>query len=211
MSGVSAVLLAAGAGSRFGGGKLLAPIRRRPLIEVTLSGLQEAPVDEIIVVVGKDAKELRSICEPCGARVVENPDWARGMSTSVRTGLLACAPRARAVVVALADQPLVGAKAVARLVEAFEDGAKVAVATYGGEPRNPVLFAREVWPLLLRGLSGDKGARVVLMRHPELVTEVPCNDVADPADVDTVEDLRRLEGELSAPLGGRHLGEGEAL
>jgi CTP:molybdopterin cytidylyltransferase MocA len=211
MSGVSAVLLAAGAGSRFGGGKLLAPFGGRPLIEATLSGLHGAPVDEIMVVVGKDAEELRSVCEPYGARVIENPDWARGMSTSVRAGLLACAPRARAAVVALADQPLVGAEAVARLVEAFEDGAKVATATFGGEPRNPVLFAREVWPLLLRELSGDKGARVILTRHPELVTEVPCDDVADPADVDTVEDLRRLEGELSAPLGGRNPRKGGTL
>ena len=212
MSGVSAVLLAAGAGSRFGGGKLLAPIRGRPLIEVTLSGLCGAPVDEIMVVVGKDAKELRSVCEPYGARVIENPDWARGISTSVRTGLLACAPRARAAVVTLADQPLVGAGAVARLVEALEDGATVATATFGGEPRNPVLFAREVWPLLLRELSGDKGARVVLVRHPELVTEVPCDDVADPTDVDTVEDLRCLEEEVSvAPLGGSRLGEGGTL
>ena len=212
MSGVWAVLLAAGAGSRFGGGKLLAPFGEgRPLIEYTLSGLRGAPVDEIIVVVGKDAMELRSVCEPYGALVVNNPDWARGMSTSVRAGLLACAPLARAAVVALADQPLVGAEAVARLVEAFEDGAKVAVATYGDEPRNPVLFAREVWPLLLRELSGDKGARVILMRHPELVTEVPCDDVADPADVDTVEDLRRLEGELSAPLGGRNPRKGGTL
>ncbi|MDQ3841118.1 MAG: nucleotidyltransferase family protein [Actinomycetota bacterium] len=212
MSGVSAVLLAAGAGSRFGGGKLLAPFGGRSLIEATLSGLHGAPVDEIMVVVGKDAEELRSVCEPYGARVIENPDWARGLSTSVRAGLLACAPRARAVVVALADQPLVGVQAVARLVETFEDGAKAAVATYGGEPRNPVLFAREVWPLLLRELSGDKGARVFLARHPELVTEVPCDDVADPTDVDTVEDLRRLEGEVSlAPLGGSRLGKGGTL
>jgi nicotine blue oxidoreductase len=68
----------------------------------------------------------------------------------------------------------------------------VAVATYGGKRRNPVLFARGVWPLLEGELSGDEGARAVLGRYPELVTEVPCDDVADPADVDTVEDLRRL-------------------
>ena len=212
MSGVSAVLLAAGAGSRFGGGKLLAPFGGRPLIEATLSGLHGAPVDEIMVVVGKDAEELRNVCEPYGTGVIENPDWARGLSTSVRAGLLACAPRARAVVVALADQPLVGAQAVARLVETFEDGAKAAVATYGGEPRNPALFAREVWPLLLRELSGDKGARVFLARHPELATEVPCDDEADPTDVDTVENLRRLEGEVTlAPLSGSRLGKGGTL
>lgn len=72
-------------------------------------------------------------------------------------GLLACGPGARAAVVALADQPLVGAAAVRRLVEAFVGGAGVAVATYGGRRRNPVLFSREVWPLLFCELSGDEG------------------------------------------------------
>jgi CTP:molybdopterin cytidylyltransferase MocA len=68
------------------------------------------------------------------------------------------------------------------------------VATYGGRPRNPVLFSREVWPLLMSELSGDEGARPFLRRHPELVIGVPCDGMGDPADVDTVEDLRRLEG-----------------
>jgi len=207
LSGVSAVLLAAGAGSRFGGGKLLAPLGRRTLIEATLLGLRGAPVDEIIVVVGAEGERLRKVGTSYGARVVENPDWAVGMSASVRTGLYACAPSTRAAVVTLADQPLVGAEAVGRLVESFEKGAKVAVATYGGEQRNPVLFAREVWPLLESELSADQGARVFLRRHLELVSEVPCYDVADPADVDTVGDLRRLEEKLSAPTGDSAIGQ----
>jgi nicotine blue oxidoreductase len=193
MTGVSAIVLAAGAGSRFGGGKLLAPYLGRTLIEATLEGLREAPVDEIIVVVGKQAEELRDVCEPYGARVVENPEWEVGMSTSVRTGLSVTKPETRAAVVLLADQPLVGSEAVGRLVAAFENGASVAVATYEDKPRNPVLFAREVWPLLEEELSGDKGARGFIRRHSGLVTEIPCDDVADPADVDTVEDLGRLE------------------
>jgi CTP:molybdopterin cytidylyltransferase MocA len=195
-SGVSAIVLAAGAGSRFGGGKLLAPFGRRTLIEATLLGLREAPVDETIVVVGNDAEGLRGLCESYGVRIAENPDWAQGMATSVKKGLAACSPDARAAAVVLADQPLVGAKAVERLVGAYEGGASVAAATYGGERRNPALFAREVWPTLEEELSGDVGARGFFKRHPELVTEVPCDDVADPTDVDTVEDLRRLESRL---------------
>jgi CTP:molybdopterin cytidylyltransferase MocA len=198
--GVSAVLLAAGAGSRFGGGKLLAPYRGRPLIEASLSNLACAPIDETVVVVGDDAQRLRKACEPYEVRVVENPQWAEGMSTSVRTGLLGLGPETRAAVVLLADQPLVGAGAVERLVAAFEAGARVAVATYGGRSRNPVLFSREVWPLLMTELSGDEGARPFLRRHPELVVRVPCDGVGDPADVDTVEDLRRLE----RPRGREH-------
>jgi CTP:molybdopterin cytidylyltransferase MocA len=190
---VSAVLLAAGAGSRFGGGKLLAHYRGRPLIEAALSNLADAPVDETVVVLGESAERLREVCGRYDGRVVENPEWAQGQSTSVRVGLQALGPGARAAVVLLADQPLVGAGAVERLVAAFEAGAKVAVSTYGGRPRNPVLFSREVWPLLMTELSGDEGARPFLRRHPELVVRVPCDGVGDPADVDTVEDLRRLE------------------
>lgn len=200
-------MLAAGSGSRFGGGKLLAPFGGRPLIEATLSGLRRAPVDEIIVVVGTEGERLRSISTAYETRIVQNPDWAEGMSTSVQAGLRACTPVARAAVVCLADQPLVGAEAVDKLVQAFQRGAKVAVATYGGEMRNPVLFAREVWPLLLHEMSGDRGAREFLKRRGQIVTEVPCDDVANPADIDTVDDLRRLEGETKACECGRAIGQ----
>ncbi len=201
MNGVSAILLAAGAGSRFGGGKLLADFDGRTLIEATLSELRGAPVDEIIVVVGAEGERLRSISTTYETRIAENPRWADGISTSVRVGLQSCGPAARAAIVLLADQPFVGREAVKRLVGAFEGGAEVAVATYDGKRRNPVLFVREVWPMLEGELSGDEGARGFLRRHPELVMEVPCDDVADPADVDTVEDLRRLEGIVPSQSG----------
>jgi len=191
-TGVSAVVLAAGAGSRFGGGKLLARLGGQPLIAAVLGNLRDAPVDEVIVVIGADAERLREVCEQYGVRTVKNEVWERGQSTSVLAGLRACGEKARAAVLLLGDQPFVGAEAVERLVAAFVGGAKVAVATYGRRRRNPVLFSREVWPLLEAELAGDEGARSVLRRHPELVVEVPCEDVGDPADVDTREDLRRL-------------------
>ena len=192
-TGVSAVVLAAGAGSRFGGGKLLARLGGRPLIAAVFDNLRDAPVDEIITVIGADAERLREVCERYGVRTVANDVWERGQSTSVLTGLRACGEETRAAVVLLGDQPLVGAEVVERLVAAFAEGAKVAVATYGGKRRNPVLFSREVWPMLEAELAGDEGARTLLRRHPELVVEVPCEGVGDPADVDTREDLRRLE------------------
>ena len=196
-SGVSAIVLAAGGGSRFGEVKLLAKLGGRPIIEAVLDNLREAPVDEIIAVVGADAVRLREVCERYGVRTVANEEWERGQSTSVVAGLRASG--GRAAVVLLGDQPFVGAEAVERLVAAFAEGAKVAVATYGGKRRNPVLFSREVWSLLETELAGDEGARSVLRRHPELVVEVPCEGVGDPVDVDTREDLRRLE-EMRGPL-----------
>jgi molybdenum cofactor cytidylyltransferase len=195
---VSAIVLAAGSGSRFGGGKLLAKLGGRPILEAVLDNLREAPVDEIFAVVGADAQRLREICERYGVRTVANEEWERGQSTSVLAGLRASG--GRAAVVLLGDQPFVGAGAVERLVAAFAEGAKVAVATYGGKRRNPVLFSREVWPLLEAELAGDEGARSVLRRHPELVVEVPCEGVGDPTDIDTREDLRRLE-EMRGPVG----------
>ena len=191
-------MLAAGGGSRFGGGKLLAELGGRPIIEAVFDNLRGAPVDEIIAIVGADVQRLREVCEAYGVRIVANEEWERGQSTSVLAGLRACG--GEAAVVLLGDQPFIRAEAVERLVAAFAEGAKVAVATYGGKRRNPVLFSREVWPLLEAELAGDEGARSVLRRHPELVVEVPCEEVGDPTDVDTREDLRRLE-EMRGPIG----------
>jgi len=205
LTGVSAIVLAAGAGSRFGSGKLLARLGGQPIIEAVLDNLRDAPVDEVIVVIGADAKRLRVICERYGVRIVENPDWQGGQSTSVLAGLRAC--DGEAAVVLLGDQPLIGAGAVERLVAAFAGGARIAVATYGGKWRNPVLFSREVWPLLETELAGDEGARPVLRRHPELVVEVPCEGVGDPTDIDTREDLRRLE-EMRGNVGGYKMAGG---
>lgn len=193
---VTAILLAAGSGSRFGGGKLLADFDGRPLLEVVLSRLEAAPVEEVVAVVGAEAGRVGEICKRRGVRTVFNPEWERGMSTSVLTGLAGCGPETAAAVVLLGDQPLVSAVAVERLVAAFREGARVAVATYDGRRRNPALFSREVWPLLERELGRssekDSGAREFIRRHPEQVVEVPCEDVSDPADVDTVEDLEGL-------------------
>jgi nicotine blue oxidoreductase len=204
-TGVSAIVLAAGGGTRFGGGKLLARLGGQPLIEAVLDNLREAPVDEVIVVVGAEAERLREVCERYGVRTVENEEWEQGQSTSVLAGLRACA--GDAAVILLGDQPLIGAGAVGRLVTAFTEGAKVVVATYGGQRRNPVLFSREVWPLLEAELAGDEGARSVLRRYPELVVEVSCEGVGDPADVDTREDLGRLE-EMRGSVGNYKMAGG---
>jgi nicotine blue oxidoreductase len=174
-TGVSAIVLAAGGGTRFGGGKLLARLGGQPLIEAVLDNLRRAPVDEVIVVVGAEAERLHEVCQRYGVRTVDNEEWEQGQSSSVLAGLRTCA--GDAAVILLGDQPLIGAGAVGRLVAAFAEGAEVAVATYEGKRRNPVLFSREVWPLL----------------EPELVVEVPCEEVGNPADVDTREDLGRLE------------------
>jgi CTP:molybdopterin cytidylyltransferase MocA len=136
-----------------------------------------------------------------GVRIVHNPHWRSGMGSSLAAGLRALAASEHplgheadqeAAVIALADQPLVGAEAVRRLIAAYWDGASVVVATYGGKPRNPVLIARQHWAAVTEFAAGDTGARPFLRAHPELVTLVECGDTGSPDDVDTLEDLARV-------------------
>jgi len=135
------------------------------------------------------------------ARTVYNGEWRTGMGSSLRAALRALSeleagprvgPEIGAVVVALADQPLVGAEAVGRLIAAYRAGADVAVAAYGGKPRNPVLLAREHWPEVIATATGDQGARAFLRARSELVTLVECGDTGRPDDIDTPADLEHI-------------------
>jgi nicotine blue oxidoreductase len=130
--------------------------------------------------------------EPPGALIVHNPDWPSGMGSSLAAGLTAVPGTAEAAVIALADQPLVGPEAVRRLIAAYDQGASVAVASYDGRPRNPVLIARLHWAEVIAAAVGDSGARVFLRSRPELVTLVECGDTGSADDVDTPEDLERV-------------------
>jgi CTP:molybdopterin cytidylyltransferase MocA len=137
-----------------------------------------------------------------GTIPVHNPDWASGMGSSLAAGLRALAARAAgdvtAVVIALADQPLIGPAAVRRLIAAHAAGASVAVAAYDGKQRNPVLIARGHWAAVSAAAAGDTGARPFLRAHPELVTPVECGDVGRPDDIDTPEDLARARARLGS-------------
>jgi nicotine blue oxidoreductase len=119
------------------------------------------------------------------------------MGSSLAAGLATVPDDCAAVVVALVDQPLVGAEAVRRLIAAYRAGASVAVAAYGGQPRNPVLLARPHWPeVTALAAGGDAGAREFLRARPDLVTLVECGDTGRPDDIDTSEDLTRIAGLL---------------
>jgi nicotine blue oxidoreductase len=186
MGGIAGLLLAAGGGSRLGGPKAMVEFRGERLIDRGVRLLADGGCDPVVAVLG-------AVVVPVpGAVMVRNSDWATGMGSSLRAGLRSLPDQVNAVVVALVDQPLVRPAAVRRLIGAYAAGATVAVAAYGGAPRNPVLIAREHFAEVGALAQGDVGARPFLRAHPELVTVVPCDDVGDPADIDTPEDLRAL-------------------
>jgi CTP:molybdopterin cytidylyltransferase MocA len=162
---IGAVVLAAGAATRFGAPK------QRLLLPHVLEHLRASPVDEIVVVSG--AYEL-----DVDERVVECPDWELGPGASLRCGLRALGPETEAAVVVLADGPRLAPAAVERVLEAWrESGAEVLAAAYGGDRGHPVVLARAAWDRV-----PDEGARLL---EPVLV---PCDDLEPPGDVDYVDD-----------------------
>ena len=172
------LVLAAGAGRRFGGPKQLALLDGRPLVEHALAAL--AGLDRMVVVLGARAEEVRGGADLGAAEVVVCDDWADGMSASLRAGLAALRG-ADEVVIVLADQPFIGAAVVERVRAAPGAAAR---AVYGGEPGHPVVVRA---PLLERAgeLRGDAGFRDLL----GAAVEVECSDLADPTDIDTRDDL----------------------
>ena len=163
---VAAVILAAGASTRFGSPK------QRLLLPEVVERVRASGVDDVVVVTGAHDVDA-------GARLVPCPDWRRGPGASLRCGLAALAPEVEAAVVVLADGPELAPAAVDRIVATWRrEGGDVLAASYGGERGHPVLLARAAW-----GDVPDEGARAF---DPRLV---PCDDLGAPGDVDRPEDL----------------------
>jgi nicotine blue oxidoreductase len=168
----------------------------KPKADVVLDGetlldrgvrmLVAAGCEPLIAVVGAAVPQRPN----AKATFVTNPDWESGMASSLRIGLAAAV--GDAAVIALVDQPGITPAAVLRLRAAHQPGFAV-TATFDGDIRTPVLFDRALWAEVSGAVTGDAGARHWLRRNPDRVIPVPCDDVADSADLDLPEDLNRWE------------------
>jgi CTP:molybdopterin cytidylyltransferase MocA len=173
---VVGVLLAAGAGTRYGVPKVL--VQQGDWLRIAVDALAGGGCDDVVVVLGAAVVDV-----PPPARAAVAEDWAAGMSASLRTGL-AAAGEAELAVVHLVDTPDVGADVVTRVLDAARDSESGLVrATYGGRPGHPVVIARRHWAALSATLHGDQGARSFLTSRPDVVL-VECGDLATGTDVD---------------------------
>jgi len=171
LSGLYALVLAAGKGARFGGRKLLSPWRGGALLDGALAVALAAPVEAVVLVTGSDADEVAAAGRDFAARrgrnerltVVTAHDFAEGLSASLRAGLAALPGDAAGVLVFLGDMPVVPPDIAPKLACALADGASAAAPVHKGRRGHPVAFSRMLFPDLA-ALTGDKGARGLLDR-----------------------------------------------
>lgn len=182
----SAIVLAAGASSRMGRPKALLDVGGRPAVERVVATLRDGGAADVVVVVGRHADEIRGGAELRGVRVVDNPDWARGRTSSVQRGIAALAPGAEWTLLALVDMPLVRADTVRALLSARRDDADAVVPTHGGRRGHPILLRRTLFARIAE-LGPDEPLHVVIRAASR--AEVPVEDPGVLVDFDEPGDV----------------------
>ncbi len=200
---IAAIVLAAGQSSRMAPHhKLLLPDRAgKPMIARVVDNLLSSPARPILVVVGHRADDIRAALAGRPVAFVPAADYAEGLAASLRAGITALPGEARAALICLGDMPLVTARVIERLIEAYDpdEGRLIAVPMHRGRPGNPVLWDRRFFPEIA-ALSCDAGARRLLDRHLEAMTEVEMPEDSVLRDFDTVESLASLPERLRPEL-----------
>jgi molybdenum cofactor cytidylyltransferase len=197
---IAAVILAAGLSSRFGGNKLLAPLAGKPVLRHVAEAAAKSRAHPVIVVTGNDSDNIRMTLSPLPLTYVENHDFSKGLSTSLKCGVSHVPDTCQGALILLGDMPGVSAPLIDRLIESFapERGRRIIVPARHGRRGNPVLWDRDYFPAI-QNLTGDAGARALMDRHPEAVWTVETEDDAPLADIDTQEELASFQARLEIP------------
>ena len=187
---ISGLVLGAGASSRFGQPKQLLPYKSATLLGWVIDQVgRAAGIDEVIVVLGRAADEIREKVDFVNAKVVENPVFREGCASSYRAGIEALDPRSDAIMIILGDQPGVDPETINQVAEEWRRGdGQIALASYRGRKGHPMLFGRPLFEQLV-ALHGDKAAWKLVDANPGLVRIISL-DREFPDDIDTPEDLR---------------------
>jgi molybdenum cofactor cytidylyltransferase len=195
---IAGLVLAAGRSSRMGGpNKLLEKIGGRPLVRIVVEAALASKARPVIVVTGHQRERVEAALAGLPVQFVHNPSFADGLGTSLKAGIAAVPAEADGTIVCLGDMPQVDAALIDRLIAAFDPdkGALAVVPTIAGKRGNPVVWSRRFFPDLM-AVEGDVGARHLIGRYAEAVTEVPLAGTAALTDIDTPEALRAVKAEL---------------
>lgn len=190
---IAALVLAAGKSSRMGAtNKLTAEIEGQPMVARAVDAALASGAAPVIVVTGHDDNAVRAALEGRKIEIVHNPDYAEGLSTSLRAGVDALPAGIDALLVCLGDMPDVTQAHLGRLAAAFdpEEGRTICVPTFSGKRGNPILWGAQ-YILEMRGLKGDVGAKHLIGEHEDAVCEVPMPDEGIFRDIDTPDELKR--------------------
>ncbi|MES2751537.1 MAG: molybdopterin-binding/glycosyltransferase family 2 protein [Pseudomonadota bacterium] len=188
---VAAVILAAGRSTRMGGpNKLLAELNGKPLVRIVAEQALASKASSVAVVTGYQSAQVETALNGLNVKLVHNPDFAEGLAASVKAGIGSLPESADGAVVCLGDMPLIDARLIDRLVEAFapDHGSLIVVPVAGGRRGNPVLWSRRFFAELMT-LDGDIGARHLIAQHAEAVAEVEVEGKSAFLDIDTPEML----------------------
>ncbi len=188
---VSGILLGAGESKRMGRNKLSLPWGKRTIFEHCLRTLLRSDVREVIVVLSHRIGWMENQWRGQNVKVVKNPYYKRGMSTSIRRGLQAIDPRSLGILIALGDQPLIKTRTIDALIHAFvQRRGTIVVPSFRGKQGHPVIFHRRYLKELLK-LKGDVGGRSIIEKHPEEVCLVRIKSEGVTKDIDTWKDYHK--------------------
>lgn len=196
---IAGLVLAAGRSTRMGtANKLLQPVAGKPMLAHTLDALQAADIAATVVVTGHETDAIAPLLAGRDLVAVVNPNYADGLSTSLKAGLRALPRDIDGVLVCLGDMPQVTAAHINRLVAAFNplEGRAIVVPTFEGQRGNPVLWSAEFLPAM-QALSGDQGAKPLMAEHVDRLTEVEMGDAAVLLDIDTPAKLAEVTGRVA--------------
>ena len=191
---ISGLILGAGASERLGQPKQLLPFGGTTLLGWVIEQAQRADgLDELVVVLGRAADQIRQRIDFGAAKVVENPVFGEGCASSYRAGIGALDPQSEAIMIVLGDQPGIKPGVIERVAEEWRQGqSQIAICSYHGRKGHPMIFAKPLFDQLL-GLHGDKAAWKLVDANPDLVQEIEF-DLSFPEDINTWDDFNRLAG-----------------
>ena len=189
---VAAIVLAAGRSSRLAPrNKLLERVGEEPIVAHVAGMALDSGADPVIIVTGFDAQRIEQALGDLKLTLVHNPDFAEGLSTSLRTGVRALPATVDGAVICLGDMPQVESSVLRALMAAFTGATAICVPVHQGRRGNPLLWGKNYFTEI-KGLAGDHGAKSLIARHAKHVIEVEVETTSIFGDIDTPSDLARI-------------------